>query len=258
MGVVNVTPDSFSDGGHFLDTEAAVSHGIELVRQGAHVLDVGGESTRPGAKLVSVDDEIARVVPVISALSKAVDVPISIDTTKAAVAEAACLAGAQMINDVSALSFDPHMVQVVAKTKASLCLMHIQGTPQTMQDNPKYKNVQDEVSQFLSEAVDCALQAGVPAKRIIVDPGIGFGKELQHNLELINGCGDLAERLGRPVLMGVSRKSFIGQLTDQAVNNRIYGTASAVTVCVLRGARMVRVHDVAAMRDVIFVAQALR
>ncbi|HIA04917.1 MAG TPA: dihydropteroate synthase [Myxococcales bacterium] len=258
MGVVNVTPDSFSDGGAFLDAESAIAHGIELVAQGAHVLDVGGESTRPGAAPVSVDEEIARVVPVIAGLKNSVDVPISIDTTKASVAHAACCAGAQMVNDVSGLTFDEKMAAVVAEAHASLCVMHIQGTPETMQNAPLYENVCDEVAQSLLASVGRAERAGVAADRIIVDPGIGFGKELQHNLDLINGCSTLEKLVGRPVLMGVSRKSFIGQLTGQPVHNRLHGTSSAVAACVLHGARMVRIHDVEAMRDVVLVAQALR
>ncbi|MFT5435120.1 MAG: dihydropteroate synthase [Myxococcota bacterium] len=257
MGVVNVTPDSFSDGGRFLSAERAIEYGLALVSAGAHVLDIGGESTRPGAESVSEADELARVIPVIEGLRRHSDAILSIDTTKAAVARAACAAGAGIINDISGLKFEPEIAHVAAEAGASLCLMHIQGEPRTMQDRPVYRDVVSDVIEALKASVDTAVTCGVDSERIIVDPGIGFGKRLADNLALIARCGEIGDAVGAPVLMGVSRKSFIGELTGQPVDKREFGTAAAVAVCVIRGARMLRVHDVAAMRDVVAVTRAL-
>ena len=256
MGVVNVTPDSFSDGGRYLDPEGAIQRGLSLVRDGADLLDVGGESTRPGSAPVSAEEELARVLPVLRGLAVA-GVPLSIDTSKAEVAAAACGAGATIVNDVTSLS-DPAMARVVAHAGASLCLMHMQGTPATMQEAPTYRDVVAEVGDALALAVERAVAAGVMAERIVVDPGIGFGKRLEHNLALVAACGTLMRRVGRPVLVGVSRKRFLGELTGRPVEDRRFGTAAAVTACVLAGARIVRVHDVAEMRDVVRVADAIR
>ena len=258
MGVINTTPDSFSDGGQFLDPQAAIQHGLAMIDQGADILDIGGESTRPGSKSVDRDEELRRVIPVIEGLAAATHIPISIDTNKADVARAACDHGAAMINDVTALSGDPKMVDVVAETGAALCLMHMQGTPATMQNNVSYTDVCLDIEQALGQAIEVALKGGVDFERIVVDPGIGFGKQLEHNLALVQSCGLMAERLKRPILMGVSRKSFLGELTQRPVGQRTYGTAAAVTACILSGAQIVRVHDVAAARDVVAVAQALR
>ena len=257
MGVVNVTPDSFSDGGLYASTETAVRHGLALVEAGADLLDIGGESTRPGAEAVSVREELARVLPVITALQERTDTPISIDTTKSEVARQAVQAGATMINDISGLTFDPAIANIAAETDAALCLMHIQGTPRTMQAAPSYSNVVDEVAQFLQTSVARALSAGVPEHRICVDPGIGFGKRLEHNLALLNGMGSISTTLRRPILAGVSRKSFLGHLTGKSVNDRLFGTLAAVTASILRGAHLVRVHDVFECMDAVRVADAL-
>ena len=258
MGIVNVTPDSFSDGGLCETTEAAIAHALRLVEEGADVLDIGGESTRPGSLPVDTQEEIDRVVPVIEALRNKVKIPISIDTSKAAVAEAACEAGAGIINDVTALEGDPRMGEVVARYQAGLCLMHMKGTPKTMQDEVTYTDAVNEIEQYLGTAIQRALAHGISPDSMLVDPGIGFGKHLNHNLQLIQACGSIAKRLNRPILMGVSRKSFLGTLTGRSVHEREAGTAAAVTACVLAGAHIVRVHHVAAARDVVAVAQALR
>ncbi|MFT7626362.1 MAG: dihydropteroate synthase [Myxococcota bacterium] len=256
MGVLNVTPDSFSDGGRYAEADAAIVRGRALVAAGADILDIGGESTRPGAPAVSEAEELRRVIPVIEGLRDSAAM-LSIDTSKAAVAEAACAAGAAMINDVTGLYGDPAMPAVAAASQALVCLMHMQGTPETMQADPSYTDALADVTQWLAGAVDHAVAAGVQRHRILLDPGIGFGKRLGHNLALIRGCGDLGRALGLPVLMGVSRKSFLGRITGKPVNDREWATAAAVTACVLAGARVVRVHDVASMRDVVQVADAL-
>ncbi len=258
MGVINTTPDSFSDGGSFLDVDGAVHHGLTLIDEGADILDIGGESTRPGSDPVDASEEMRRVLPVIEGLTAVTTVPVSIDTTKAVVARAACERGATMINDVTGLSGDPNMANVVAETGAALCLMHMQGTPATMQKSVSYTDVCTDIEQTLSQAIAKALEHGIEFERIVIDPGIGFGKYLQHNLALIQSCGVMAKRLKRPILMGVSRKSFLGELTKRSVDQRAFGTAAAVTACVLAGAHIVRVHDVAAARDVVAVAHALR
>ena len=258
MGIVNVTPDSFSDGGLCETTETAVQHALRLVEEGADILDIGGESTRPGSLPVGTQEEIDRVVPVIEALRDKVNIPISIDTSKAAVAQASCEAGAVVINDVTALEGDPRMGEVVAKYQAGLCLMHMKGTPKTMQDAVTYTDAVHEIEQYLSTAIQRASEYGISSDAIMVDPGIGFGKHLNHNLQLIQASGAIAKRLNRPILMGVSRKSFLGKLTGRAVHEREAGTAAALTACILAGAHIVRVHHVAAARDVVAVAQALR
>jgi len=257
MGVVNVTPDSFSDGGLFSSCDQAVSHALSLVDAGANILDIGGESTRPGAPEVSVEDEMARVLPVIEGLRQRTTVPISIDTTKSVVADAALAKGACMVNDISGLTFDPAMAAIAARHSASVCVMHIQGTPRTMQHAPTYADVTKEVVQFLKAAVQRATKAGVDPDAICVDPGIGFGKTLEHNLALINQIGRIAHETGRPVLAGVSRKSFIGMITGKAVHDRLSGTLAAVTASIMRGARIVRVHDVAEVADAVKVVDAL-
>ena len=239
MGVINVTPDSFSDGGRFLATRDAVDQGLRLVDDGADILDVGGESTRPGAAAVGVAEELARVLPVIRGLRERCDAPISIDTAKAAVAEAALEAGATMVNDVTAFNGDPAMAGVAAAADAWVCLMHMQGSPETMQEDPSYSDVVRQVTGHLAAAVDTAVQAGVVRERILVDPGIGFGKRLEHNLALIRACGAIGQDVGLPVLMGVSRKSFLKPLTGRPVDERLMGTAAAVTACILAGARVV-------------------
>jgi dihydropteroate synthase len=254
MGIVNVTPDSFSDGGAYLDPDAAIAHGFELVGEGADILDVGGESTRPGAAEVSAAEEIERVVPVIEGLADA-GVPISIDTSKAAVAERALGAGASIVNDVTALG-DPAMAPLCAEANCGLVLMHMKGTPRTMQQEPRYEDLLGEISAFLRERIDRAVEAGLAEEAIWLDPGIGFGKTVDHNLELIDRLGELRE-LGRPLVLGASRKSFIGKLSGREVGERLGGSLAAAVVGSLRGADVLRVHDVGATREAVMVTEAI-
>lgn len=256
MGVVNVTTDSFHDGGRYVEPERAIAHALELVEQGADIIDVGGESTRPGARSVSEQDELAHVIPVVRGLVHRVSVPISIDTTKSRVAEAALDCGAAIINDVSALRQDPAMASVIARADAGVVLMHMQGSPQTMQQSPRYFDVVGEVAQFLDERLQNATRAGIARTNIILDPGFGFGKLLVHNLDLLNGLSAVAA-LHRPVLVGLSRKAFIGKVVERPVEHREWGTAAAVALAVDRGAHIVRAHDVAMMVDVVKLAAAL-
>jgi dihydropteroate synthase len=256
MGVVNVTPDSFSDGGRYQEPDAAVAHGLALAADGADLLDVGGESTRPGATYIEAATELARALPVVERLAGATDVPVSIDTRKAPVARAALAAGAVMVNDVSAGRDDPDLLGVVAETKAALVVMHMQGTPATMQDDPRYGDVVGEVEAFLEERCAAAEAAGVPADGLVVDPGIGFGKRDPHNYALLGALPRLT-RLGHPLLVGTSRKGFIGRALDVGVDQRDEGTAATVTWAVERGARIVRVHDVRAMARVVRMTEAL-
>jgi dihydropteroate synthase len=256
MGVVNVTPDSFSDGGEYLDAAAAIAHGLELEGEGAAILDVGGESTRPGALPVSADEELRRVIPVIEELvARGTRARISIDTSKAAVAAAALDAGATFVNDVTAFRGDPSMAALVAEHGVDCCLMHMLGSPRTMQDNPRYDDVVDDVARFLSERMAVAVAAGVAEERIMLDPGIGFGKTLEHNLELIRRLDEIV-RLGRPVVIGTSRKSFLGRLTGRAVGERLAGTIATNVLAFERGARVFRVHDVGPVVDALAVAAA--
>jgi dihydropteroate synthase len=256
MGIVNVTPDSFADGGRYLDPAAAVAHGLELAAEGADLLDVGGESTRPGAAYVEEEVELHRVLPVVEGLAAATDVPISIDTRKAAVAGAALAAGATMVNDVSAGRDDPDLLGVAAEAGAAVVLMHMQGTPATMQDDPRYGDVLAEVEAFLQERLAAAEAAGVASEALVVDPGIGFGKRDEHNYALLGGLARLT-RLGHPVLVGTSRKGFIGRALDLPVEERLEGSAAAVVWAVERGARIVRVHDVAPMVRTVRMTEAL-
>jgi len=255
MGVVNVTPDSFSDGGLFLDAEAAIAHGKELARDGADILDVGGESTRPGADAVSPEEEVARTEPVVQELGKS-GAEISIDTSKLAVAEAALDAGAAIVNDVTALRGDPEIAELVAARGAGLVLMHMRGDPRTMQVEPVYDDVVEEVKAFLAERTEAAVAAGVAEERIWLDPGIGFGKTLEHNLELLRRLGELRE-LGRPLVVGTSRKSFIGKIDGSEVGDRLGGTIASSVLAAERGAEVLRVHDVAACRQALAVAAAI-
>ncbi len=256
MGVVNVTPDSFSDGGLFLDPNAAIRHGLELDAEGATILDIGGESTRPGAEPVSAEEELQRVLPVIGGLVAAgVGAQISIDTSKAAVAAEALRAGATIVNDVTALRGDPDMGPVVASEGAALCLMHMLGDPRTMQEDPRYDDVVGEVKAFLEERMGVAVAAGVPRERIILDPGIGFGKTVAHNLELLRRLDELVA-MGRPVLIGTSRKSFLGRITGRDVDHRLAGTIATNVLAYTRGAQIFRVHEVAPIVDALTVAVA--
>ncbi|MBH0203384.1 MAG: dihydropteroate synthase [Nitrospira sp.] len=256
MGVVNVTLDSFYDGGRYVESERAIVHALELIEQGADIIDVGGESTRPGACAVNEQDELARVIPVVKGLAHRVAIPISIDTTKSRVAEVALDCGASIINDVSALRQDPKMASVIARSDAGVVLMHMQGTPQTMQQSPHYSDVVGEVVHFLDERAQMALQAGIARSNIILDPGFGFGKLLNHNLDLLHGLSAVAA-LNYPVLVGLSRKAFVGRVVERPVAHREWGTAAAVALAVDRGAHIVRVHDVAMMMDVVKMAAAL-
>jgi dihydropteroate synthase len=254
MGVVNVTPDSFSDGGQYLDPAAAVRRGEELLRDGAAILDVGGESTRPGAEPVDEAEELRRVVPVVEGLAACGTV--SIDTSKAAVAAAAIEAGAAIVNDVTALRGDAEMAGVCAEQGVGVVLMHMPGDPRTMQDDPRYDDVVDDVKGFLAARIECAIDAGVVEERIWVDPGIGFGKTLEHNLELLRRLRELRE-LGRPLVIGTSRKSFIGNVDGSAVEDRIGGTIASSVLAATEGADVLRVHDVAEMAQALQVAAAV-
>ena len=255
MGVLNVTPDSFSDGGRFLAPEAATAHGRRLAGEGADLIDIGGESTRPGAEPVAPAEELRRVLPVIEALAEATNVPLSIDTYKASVARAALAAGASFVNDVSALRSDSEMPAVVAEAGVDVCLMHMKGEPRTMQEDPRYGDVVSEVKAFLEERLAFAAGEGVREDRIWLDPGIGFGKTLEHNLELLRRLDEIVA-IGQPVLVGLSRKRFLGALTGRAEQERLAGGLSAVVMAFERGATMFRVHDVRETRDALSVAGA--
>ncbi|MFO0750015.1 MAG: dihydropteroate synthase [Myxococcota bacterium] len=256
MGVLNVTPDSFSDGGRFAETEAAIARGLALVEAGADLIDVGGESTRPGSDPVPADEQMRRVVPVIATLSRRTEAPISIDTTSAEVARAALEAGASIVNDISAFRFDDAMLPLLAATGVPAIAMHTTGPPKTMQREAHYDDVVADVRDHLAARLDACVAAGVARTQIVLDPGLGFGKLLSHNLELLRGLSRLAE-LGRPLLVGASRKSFLGKLTGKDVDDRLMATAGAVAASIVLGAHIVRVHDVAELRDAIRVADAI-
>ncbi len=258
MGIVNVTPDSFSDGGLFLDADAAVEHGRVLAAEGADILDVGGESTRPGAEAVSAEEERARVEPVVSALAgtDGPGVPVSIDTSKAPVAEAALDAGAAIVNDVTALRADSELAALCAERGGEVVLMHMLGDPRTMQEDPRYDDVVDDVRAFLAGRIEFATSEGIEEERIWVDPGIGFGKTVEHNLELLRRLGELRE-LGRPIVVGTSRKSFIGKLTGAGVEDRLGGTVASNVLAYANGADVLRVHDVEPVREALTTAGAI-
>ncbi len=256
MGILNVTPDSFSDGGSFMDPQRALSQFDRMVSEGADLIDIGAESTRPGSKGIDEREELRRLTPVLEVIGKRATVPISVDTRKAGVAERVLDLGAVIINDVSALTYDPNVGPVVARRKAGLVLMHMRGTPQTMQQFCEYENVVKEVGSYLGDRVKHAERVGIAREQMIVDPGIGFAKHPQHNLALLHGLRAF-QQLGRPVVVGVSNKSFIGTVTDAPVHKRTMGTAAAVTAAVLGGAQMVRVHDVRLMRDVVRMSEAI-
>jgi dihydropteroate synthase len=256
MGVVNVTPDSFSDGGLFYDHDVATAHALRLIADGADILDVGGESTRPYAQSVPADEEIRRVAPVIERIAEArTGARISIDTSKAAVARVAVDAGATYVNDVTAFRGEPALAELVAQRGLRCCLMHMLGTPRTMQEDPRYDDVVSDVKAFLEERLAFAVAAGVPEERIHLDPGIGFGKTIDHNLELLRRLDEIVA-LGRPVVVGTSRKWFIGRITGREVRDRTAGTLATNVLALERGARLFRVHDVAATRDALAVAAA--
>lgn len=255
MGIVNVTPDSFSDGGKYTSVDKAVEHALRLVEEGADILDIGGESTRPGATPVSLEEELERVVPVIEQLAKLSKVPLSIDTYKPQVMQAAVDAGVDLINDIRALQ-EPGALEIAARSNAGVCLMHMQGTPQTMQLDPKYDDVVAEVRDFLAARMKAANNAGIPPERIVLDPGFGFGKRTEHNIALLQALPEILD-LGRPLLVGLSRKSVLGQITGGDVNVRLHASLAASVISVMKGARIVRVHDVKATADALKVAAAV-
>ena len=256
MGVVNTTPDSFSDGGHFLDTDMATEHGLRLADEGAEIIDIGGESTRPGSEPVSATEELRRVVPVIERLAKRCGVVISIDTQKPAVARAALDAGASIVNDIAANRESPEMWQIVAEAKAGYICMHMQGTPQTMQAEPHYDDVLREVGDFFSERLAKLAEQGVSGEQVALDPGIGFGKELKHNIKLLSGIHELIMS-GRPLLIGASRKSFIGKLLGTPSNERLPASLACAACAAAKGAHVVRVHDVAETVQAVRMTEAL-
>lgn len=256
MGILNVTPDSFSDGGLYFDGDRAVEHGLALIAEGADIIDVGGESSRPGSMPVPEDEELRRVVPVIRGLRERTGVLISIDTVKASVARAAVEAGADIVNDISSFSADPLMAGTIASSGASVVLMHMKGIPKNMQEKPSYEDVTGEVYSFLAGKLEEAEKAGIPAERVIVDPGIGFGKTVEHNLILMRDQ-DVFLGLGRPLLMGFSRKAFIGRVLGVPAEERLEGTIAAAVLSVVRGAHMLRVHDVGAVSRAVRLAEAV-
>ena len=256
MGILNVTPDSFSDGGRFDRVEQALEHALLMQQQGADVIDIGGESTRPGAESVSVEDELARVIPVIRAIRQHSDVPISIDTSKAEVMRAAIAEGADMINDVNALQAEAAL-ETCAELDVPVCLMHMQGAPRTMQQNPQYDDVVKDIAAFLQQRCSACIDAGIHRNNIVIDPGFGFGKTLQHNLTLLNRLESICA-LELPVLVGISRKSMLGAIVDKPVDDRLYAGIAAAVIAYMKGARLFRVHDVAPTRDALAVCDALQ
>ena len=256
MGIVNVTPDSFSDGGKFLSTDLAIEHALKLINEGADILDIGGESTRPGAAVVSLDEELKRVIPVIEALSKTSNVPISIDTYKPEVMRQAILAGADIVNDVRALQ-EQGALEIVAQSPVGVCLMHMQGTPQTMQLAPQYTDVVGEIRQFLLNRMNEAVAHGITKNRILLDPGFGFGKTRAHNVTLIRHLGEL-NAIGQPLLVGLSRKSVLGSIAGGDEGQRLYASIAASVISAMKGAKILRVHDVKATVDALKVVTAIQ
>jgi len=268
MGILNVTPDSFSNGGLFFDKEKAIEHALRMEEEGADIIDVGGESTRPGSEPVSIDEELRRILPVIEALTKRLKVPISIDTYKAEVAKRALDAGASIVNDISGLRFDPKMPEVIARYSVPVVIMHIKGTPRDMQINPTYTALIPEIMDYLKEGIEIAKKTGVSEDKIIIDPGIGFGKTVEHNLEILRRLSEFTS-LEKPILIGPSRKSFIGKILGDLPSHfckvqgvptteRLEGTASAVAIGILNGANIIRVHDVRVMCRVTKIADAIK
>jgi len=257
MGVLNVTPDSFSDGGLFYDKEKAIPHGLRMVEEGADIIDIGGESTRPGSKPLELEEELRRVIPVIKSIAAEVDVPVSIDTYKSTVAQKAIEAGAEMINDISGLNFDPTLAEVASREDVPLVLMHIRGTPETMQKNVHYDSLFSEILHYLKDSIHRAESAGLDPRQIIIDPGIGFGKTGEDNLFIIRNLFEF-RILGKPILLGTSRKSFIGKILDTEVGDRLEGTLSSIAAGVLNGANIIRCHDVLQAKRAIAVVDALR
>lgn len=257
MGILNVTPDSFSDGGKYFDKDSAIQRALQMAEDEADIIDIGGESTRPGSDAVDAKEEIKRTIPVIEALSKKINIPISIDTYKSEVAKIALETGASIVNDISGLRFDSSMPDVIAKHKATVVIMHIKGTPKNMQQNPAYEALIPEIMDYFRKSIAIGVRAGIDENKIIIDPGIGFGKSLEHNLEIINSIKEF-KLLGKPILIGPSRKSFIGKiLGNESPDERLEGTAAAVAISILNGANIIRVHDVKYMAKVAKVADAV-
>ena len=256
MGILNVTPDSFSDGGQFDNFDLALNRAQTMVADGADIIDIGGESTRPGAADVSEDEELQRVVPLIERLSQEIDVPISIDTSKAVVMYEAVQAGASMVNDVYALQQD-NALKTAAQLKVPVCLMHMQGVPRSMQNEVAYKNVTQDVLYFLQERIGACINAGIDEKHLIIDPGFGFGKKLQHNLELLNNLQKFSE-MGLPLLVGLSRKSMLGKITGKEIDQRLASSLAVAQIAINKGAQIIRVHDVAESKDLLLVLQAMK
>ncbi|MEN6320597.1 MAG: dihydropteroate synthase [Syntrophaceae bacterium] len=257
MGILNVTPDSFSDGGRFKTPEDAIEYGLSMVEEGADIIDIGGESSRPGAEPVSTEKELSRVLPVIKGLFQQINVPISIDTTKAEVAKRSIECGAEIINDISAMSFDRNMADTVAKTGASVVLMHMRGTPQDMQKGDlSYKSLRGDIIDFLDDKIEKAQKVGIPFENIAIDPGIGFGKSSEDNVKILKHLSEF-KVLGRPIVTGVSRKSFIGIISGDGTLERLEGTAAAVSAAIMNGSNIVRIHDIKSMKKVVAIADAI-
>ncbi len=257
MGILNVTPDSFSDGGEHSSRDKAVAHGLQLAEDGADFIDIGGESTRPGAATVSLTEELRRTIPVVERLAAKTSVPISIDTTKAEVAHQAIRAGALIVNDISGLTFDPDMIAVCAESNVGVCAMHIKGTPQSMQNNPVYDDVVADVTEFLHRRCEALVLAGISAERICLDPGIGFGKTAEHNLQLMRSLRTIRNDLRRPVLVGHSRKRFLSRILGRSVEERLAGTIGVSMGLADNGADVLRIHDVASTRDALIARQSV-
>lgn len=257
MGIINVTPDSFSDGGRFFSVDAAIEHALRLIDEGADIVDIGGESSRPGAEPVALAEELKRVLPVIEAIAKRAPVAVSIDTYKAEVARQALQCGADIVNDISGLRFDADMAATIAHSNAAGILMHIKGTPRHMQKNPYYHDVMTEIKTYLQESIARAVQAGISRRKIIIDPGIGFGKRLQDNIEIHRRLRELSD-LDCPILFGSSRKSFLGQILDRPVHERLAGTIASNVQAILNGAHIIRVHEVKALKDAAQTIDALK
>jgi len=256
MGVLNVTPDSFSDGGRFLKLEEAVKQGLKLAEEGADIIDIGGESTRPGSEPVTIEEELRRIMPVIEELTKRIQVPISIDTYKSKIAKEVLDSGASMVNDISGLRFDPEMKKVIAEYDVPVVLMHIQGTPRNMQENPKYDNLIEDIKSYLNQSISMAEETGIGEDKIIIDPGIGFGKTLDDNLKILKNLREF-KSLGKPVMIGVSRKSFIGKILDLPTDERLEGSLAALAIAVINGANILRVHDVKESKRVAKLVDAI-
>lgn len=257
MGIVNLTPDSFSGDGFYKDIKGAVEYSIKIIQDGADIIDVGGESTRPGAVAVSEEEELRRVIPLIKELSRIIDRPISIDTRKSTVADKALAAGAQIINDVSGLRFDKDMIRVAAVNRAPIIINHMKGSPQDMQEDPTYNDLISEIILFLRQGIDIAVDGGIAEDNIIIDPGIGFGKGVQHNLEILNNL-EMLKELGRPIMIGASRKSFIGKILNKSAKERLFGSLAVAAIAISNGANILRVHDVKETVDVANICDAIR